>query len=63
VRETGGRLISLWGTEETAGALVVSAAYAMEDGILWLQMAIGDEDGYPDLSIVFPCATRMQRAV
>jgi Ni,Fe-hydrogenase III large subunit/Ni,Fe-hydrogenase III component G len=67
VRETGGRLISLWGTEETAGTFVISAAYALEDGILWLQSPVGDghgdSDGYPDLSTVFPCATRMQRAV
>jgi Ni,Fe-hydrogenase III large subunit/Ni,Fe-hydrogenase III component G len=65
VRETGGRLISLWGTEETAGTFVISAAYALEDGILWLQLPAGDvhENGYPDLSTVFPSATRMQRAV
>jgi len=65
MRETGGRLISLWGAEQAAGTFVISAAYALEDGILWLQLPLGDahEDGYPDLSTVFPCATRMQRAV
>lgn len=67
VREAGGRLISLWGTEETAGTFVISAAYALEDGILWLQSPTGDGHGkgdrYPDISAVFPCATRMQRAV
>jgi Ni,Fe-hydrogenase III large subunit/Ni,Fe-hydrogenase III component G len=67
VRETGGRLITLWGAEEAAGAFTISAAYALEDGILWLQLPVdrGHDcgDGYPDLSTVFPCATRMQRAV
>src|SRR5882672_5459311 len=50
VREAGGRLISLWGAEQAAGMFVISAAYALEAE-------------YPDLSTVFPCATRMQRAV
>src|SRR5260370_6818902 len=65
VREAGGRLISLWGAEQAAGMFVISAAYALEDGILGLQLPVGDGDGdgYPDLSTVFPCATRMQRAV
>src|SRR5216684_5689972 len=69
VREAGGRLVSLWGAEQAAGMFAISAAYALEDGILWLQMPVADGDGdaheaeYPDLSTVFPCATRMQRAV
>jgi Ni,Fe-hydrogenase III large subunit/Ni,Fe-hydrogenase III component G len=63
VSEAGGRLISMWGTEEIADAFVISAAYALEDGILWLQLPVGIPHGYPDLSIHFPCATRMQRAI
>ncbi|SAL65547.1 hydrogenase large subunit [Caballeronia humi] len=67
VREAGGRLISLWGSEEPAGTFAMSVAYALEDGILWLQLPVDDGHGdggrYPDLSTVFPCATRMQRAV
>jgi Ni,Fe-hydrogenase III large subunit/Ni,Fe-hydrogenase III component G len=63
-REASGRLISLWGAEEAAGAFVISAAYALEDGIVWLQLPVGNlQHEYPDLSAVFPCATRMQRAV
>src|SRR5579864_5383759 len=58
VREAGGRLISLWGAEETAGVFVISAAYALEDGILWLQSPVGDghgdSDGYPAISEAFP---------
>ena len=67
MREAGGRLISLWGAEEAPGTFAISAAYALEDGILWLQLPVGDghgdSDGYPDISAIFPCATRMQRAV
>src|SRR6266702_3354151 len=63
-REASGRLISLWGAEEAAGAFVISAAYALEDGIVWLQLPVGNrQHEYPDLSAVFPSATRMQRAI
>ena len=62
VRETGGRLISMWGAEETPGTFTISVAYALEDGILWLKLPVGDghggSDGYPDISALFPCATR-----
>ncbi|WP_454873117.1 hydrogenase large subunit [Paraburkholderia xenovorans] len=61
-RENGGRLISLWGNEEATGTFAISAAYALEDGILWLEAPVAAQ-GYPDLSTVFPCAARMQRAV
>ena len=67
VRKQGGRLISLWGTEVATGAFVASAAYAVEDGLLWVQLPVPggpeEEVGYPDLSAIFPCASRMQRAV
>jgi Ni,Fe-hydrogenase III large subunit len=57
----------MWGTEAATGAFVASAAYAMEDGLLWVQLPVtggnNEEDGYPDLSTIFPCASRMQRAV
>ncbi|GLU31388.1 NADH-quinone oxidoreductase subunit C [Trinickia caryophylli] len=65
--EHGNRLISLWGTETASGTFVMSAAYAMEDGLLWVRIpaATGDDGaaGYPDLSRIFACASRMQRAV
>src|SRR6202795_1239505 len=62
-RDAGARLTCLWGAEQAAGMFAISAACALENGILWLQLPVGDGDGYPDLSTVFPCATRMQRAV
>ncbi len=61
-RENAGRLISVWGAEEREGQFAISAAYALDDGILWVQLPVATE-GYPDLSAIFPCAIRMQRAV
>lgn len=65
VRAEGGRLISIWGTDRpVTGQFIMSAAYCAEEGLLWLQLPVADEqDGYPDLSIAFPAAVRMQRAV
>ncbi len=66
VQRSGGRLVSLWGCDRTRGAqtsLAVSAAYAVPEGLLWLDLPVGDgEAGYPDLAVVFPFAARMQRA-
>jgi Ni,Fe-hydrogenase III large subunit/Ni,Fe-hydrogenase III component G len=62
----GGRLLSLWGSDHrrgAAGGLVVSAAYVLADGLLWLDLPLGERNpGYPDVAPFFPCAARMQRA-
>ncbi|PLZ02186.1 Ni,Fe-hydrogenase III large subunit [Burkholderia sp. WAC0059] len=78
VRDAGRRLVTLWGSDartETnggderandapaAGLRVICAAYALDDGVLWLRLAVDENDAYPDLSSRFPCAARMQRAV
>ncbi len=59
-------MLSLWGTDRTQGAataLVVCAAYALPDGLVWLDLALGDGRArYPDLAGIFPYAGRMQRA-
>ena len=64
--EAGGRLVSVWGTDrcDETGALSVSAAYAVRDGLIWLdlQLAAGSTT-YPDLCAFFPFANRMQRAM
>jgi Ni,Fe-hydrogenase III large subunit/Ni,Fe-hydrogenase III component G len=66
VAHAQGRLLALWGTDRTGDAgteLVVSAAYALADGLAWLDLALGDGlTTYPDLAGIFPCAARMQRA-
>ena len=66
VAHDGGRLLSLWGSDRTRGAateLAVSAAYALRDGLVWLDLALDDGRArYPDLAGIFPYAARMQRA-
>ena len=65
VRAEGGRLVSIWGTDRRplADHDVVSAAYCAAEGLLWLRLAVSEGEGYPDLSMVFPAAVRMQRTV
>jgi len=65
-RESGARLVSLWGTDRrdaAGGSLGVSAAYAWPEGLVWLDLALPEEASrYPDLANLFPSAARMQRA-
>jgi Ni,Fe-hydrogenase III large subunit/Ni,Fe-hydrogenase III component G len=61
----GGRLVALWGVDRRreGGALTVCAALATAAGLHWLDLPLPDaHESYPDLSSVFPCAVRMQRA-
>jgi Ni,Fe-hydrogenase III component G len=66
VAQAGGRLVSLWGCDRSDGAgfaLAVSAAYALKDGLVWLDHALNEgQEVYPDLTEFFPFAGRMQRA-
>jgi len=63
VRETGGRLLALWGSASAAGA-TVSAAYVIAEGLIWLELPLqGETSSYPDLVPIFPAAARMQRAL
>lgn len=59
---TGARLLSLWGAEGVGGPSM-HAAYAGADGLLCAQLPLDGTRRYPDLSGLFLCATRMQRAV
>jgi Ni,Fe-hydrogenase III large subunit/Ni,Fe-hydrogenase III component G len=71
--QSGGRLVSLWGTErrpdETGkvkelGYFVVCAAYAVAEGMFLLELPLpAGETVYPDLAVIIPAAARMQRAV
>lgn len=67
VAESGGRLVTLWGTDRrdnAAGGFAVSAVYATEDGLLWLDLALPERSAlYPDLAGIFPVAARLQRAL
>jgi len=55
-----GRLVSLWGSID--GGARISAAYALSDGLLWVDLALGAATSYPDIATHFPAAARMQRA-
>ena len=66
----GASLVSLWGS--SAHGLAVHVAYALPEGLVWLELALdqpaaaaGPSDAapaYPDLVPFFPSASRMQRA-
>lgn len=64
VRDGGGRLVALWGTDERdrGEGFAVHAALAMQSGLLVIMLPLGDES-YPDVSEIFPAANRMQRAL
>lgn len=71
---TGGRLLALWAgriaqsdTDASAAPdpACMCAAYVTLEGAFWVSLPMSKEDGrwvYPDLSAVFFCASRMQRA-
>ncbi|MBS1188739.1 MAG: hydrogenase [Rhodocyclaceae bacterium] len=60
--DNNGRLVSLWGSER-GGRLFVSAAYGLPEGLTWVELPLPEGAAtYPDLSEIFPCANRMQRA-
>jgi Ni,Fe-hydrogenase III large subunit/Ni,Fe-hydrogenase III component G len=73
IRAEGGRLVAIWGSDRRplADLYMMSAVYCAPEGLLWLRLALGgeqgegqgQEQGYPDLSPVFPAAARMERAV
>ncbi len=65
VAASGGRLISVWGVDRSAAGagMVACAAYGVLEGLVWLELPVSDTAAYPDLSGVFACAGRMQRAV
>ncbi|OQW88339.1 MAG: hydrogenase [Rhodoferax ferrireducens] len=74
VRDEGGRLVALWAGSATFSeaispinirARAIFVAYATREGLFWLALPLASSNApasYPDLSAVFPCASRMQRA-
>ena len=65
IRTEGGRLISVWGSDRTPDSdqFIISAAYCVAEGLLWLRLPVTEQEGYPDLSGIFPAAVRMQRTL
>jgi Ni,Fe-hydrogenase III large subunit/Ni,Fe-hydrogenase III component G len=64
VRDKGGRLVALWGADNSdrGEAFAVHAALTVQSGLLVITMQLGGES-FPDVSDIFPAANRMQRAV
>ncbi|MEF3192697.1 MAG: NADH-quinone oxidoreductase subunit C [Halothiobacillaceae bacterium] len=65
VKEDGGQLIALWGSDDRhlAGGFALHAAFITAGGLAWVSAALPtDNPVYPDLANIFPQAERMQRA-
>ncbi|MEK6591963.1 MAG: NADH-quinone oxidoreductase subunit C [Pseudomonadota bacterium] len=60
----GGRLVALWGSDDTdiGKPPAVHAALAVYSGLMLLTLPVAEER-FPDVSDVFPAASRMQRAL
>jgi len=64
-RAQKGRLVALWGGDETRrrGGYALHIALADRDGLLWLTVPLPREHPrYPGIADIFPSANRMQRA-
>jgi Ni,Fe-hydrogenase III large subunit/Ni,Fe-hydrogenase III component G len=64
VRDKGGRLLALWGADDRdrRRGFTVHAALSVQSGLAILALPVEDA-WFPDLSDIFPAASRMQRAV
>jgi Ni,Fe-hydrogenase III large subunit/Ni,Fe-hydrogenase III component G len=65
VKEEGGQLIALWGSDNRhlGRGFAIHAALLTSAGLAWVTCALPDEaPAYPDLAHIFPQADRMQRA-
>jgi len=62
VADEGGRLLSLWGSDEGAGVIALHVVLVNQDGLLCLHLPQAFP-AYPDISGIFPAACRMQRAL
>jgi Ni,Fe-hydrogenase III large subunit/Ni,Fe-hydrogenase III component G len=66
VKNAGGRLVSLWGSDERdrGHGFALHVALAAQQGLICLTLPLpAEEPAYPDISDLFPAASRMQRAV
>ena len=66
VQASGGRLVSMWGVDRRAagGGMIACAAFAVLEGLLCIELPLDDAaPSFPDLSGLFTCASRMQRAM
>ncbi|MFZ2163468.1 MAG: NADH-quinone oxidoreductase subunit C [Sideroxyarcus sp.] len=63
VRDGGGRLVALWGSDARPRGFMLHVVLINETGMVCLNALLSAEQPvYPDLSQIFPAANRMQRA-
>ncbi len=65
VRDGGGRLVALWGSDTRAqdNGFALHVALVNETGLICLTLPLSAaQPGYPDVSRIFPVANRMERA-
>ena len=65
VKESGGRFVALWGSDERdlKMGFTLHVAFGIEQGLALLELTLAAEaPEYPDLSEIFPAANRLQRA-
>jgi len=65
VKDEGGQLIALWGSDNRhlGRGFAIHAALLTSAGLAWVTCALPEEaPAYPDLAHIFPQADRMQRA-
>lgn len=65
IAEDHGTLITMWASERRRGQFVASAVFDINNGeLLWLDLPIATGTlKYPEISTLFPSATRMQRTM
>jgi Ni,Fe-hydrogenase III large subunit/Ni,Fe-hydrogenase III component G len=66
VQRRGGRLAALWGADnrDRHAGYTLHVLLVVDHALLWIDVPLpADDPGFADLSAVFPCADRMQRAV
>jgi Ni,Fe-hydrogenase III large subunit/Ni,Fe-hydrogenase III component G len=64
VRDKGGRLVALWGADNSdrGEGYAVHAGLTVRAGLLVITLPSGGES-FPDIADIFPAANRMQRAI
>jgi Ni,Fe-hydrogenase III large subunit len=70
VAASGGRLLAMWASACDGRAPEVYAAFLIDRGVLVLELPLRQSDAaaseladYPGIEVLFPCASRMQRAM
>ena len=65
IRTDGGRLLAIWGEDDTdrGAGFAINVALVVRPGILCLLIRLPQSDpAYPSIADIFPAAARMQRA-